>query len=259
MIRVRGLVRRYTKTKGFIKRCKSSKTAVDGIDLEIHPGEIFGILGPNGAGKTTTIKVLTTLLLPDEGSVEIFGLDIDKHAHAIRKRINFIYGGERSLYNRLSAYDNLVYFCDLYSVPENDMGLLIDRLLVEVGMDRHKHERVETFSKGMKQRLQIARALVNDPDIIFMDEPTIGLDPMATNILHGMIRNMKERGKTIILTTHYMKEAEELCDRIALMDNGKILGIDTPQGWISNLPRDCEEDLNAVYIHHFGNRREVSV
>jgi len=255
MIEVKNIYRWYESKKGFIKREKVLKNAVNGISFNVPQGQIFGLIGPNGAGKTTTIKMMTTLLTPSKGSISIFGLDITKSYKEIQKRINFIYGGERSLYWRLSARDNLIYFADLYSVPKELMKNRIEELIVLVGLEKVADNKVETYSKGMKQRLQIARALINNPDIIFMDEPTIGLDPTATMLLHDIILDLKGQGKTIILTTHYMAEAESLCDQIAFINDGKILDIDSP---INHIKKNNVKTLQDVYISHFKDKKSVS-
>lgn len=261
MIQVDGLYRFYEERKGFFKRTVETKKAVNGITFRVEKGEIFGLLGPNGAGKTSTIKVLTTLLLPTKGSVKIFGLDILQHKREIRKKINFIYGGEKSLYGRLTARDNLLYFCDLYEVEEGIMRDRVDFLLHMVGLENYGLKKVETFSKGMKQRLQIARALVNDPEIIFMDEPTIGLDPSASRLLHEIILKMKAEGKTIVITTHYMKEAENLCDRIGFIRNGEMIDVCSPSEHkrraASTFGKEMT-DLEEVYLAYFGDQRSVS-
>lgn len=260
MITVKNLYRTYTIKSGFLSRKKEIKSALTDVNFSIDSGEIFGLLGPNGAGKTTTMKIMTTLLLPTSGEVKIFGLDVTRYRKEIQNRINFIYGGERSLYWRLTAKENLMYFSDLYNVPLASVGPRVDELLSLVGLSQYSHQKVETFSKGMKQRLQIARALINNPDIIFMDEPTIGLDPAASNLLHEIILELKSKGKTIVLTTHYMKEAEQLCDRIAFIDKGKLLGVNTPQGHIQtacHLSNQQISDLEEVYLNYFGHQRSV--
>ncbi|WP_449455124.1 ABC transporter ATP-binding protein [Streptococcus suis] len=197
--------------------------ALKGVTFSIERGEIFGLLGPNGAGKSTTIKILSTMLLPTSGTVEISGYDIYREEQQIREKINFIFGGERSLYFRLSAEENLFYFADLYKIPRKKQLELVPSLLELVGLGDVANRRVEAFSKGMKQRLQIARALLNDPEIIFLDEPSIGLDPVGALELRNIIKGLAQRGKTILLTTHYMAEAEELCDRIAIINHGEIV------------------------------------
>lgn len=202
--------------------------ALRGINFEVKEGEIFGLLGPNGAGKTTTIKILTTMLTPTSGEVRIIDLDPVKEYQKLRPMINFILGGERNLYWRLSAYDNLSYFADLYKVPSRMKRKKIEELLELVGLSEVGHRRVETFSKGMKQKLQIARGLINQPKILFLDEPTIGLDPMSARQLRTILKDLQQRGTTILLTTHYMYEADELCDRIAFIRKGEITALDTP-------------------------------
>ncbi len=235
IVEVKNLKRVYKSKKGIMRRKTIVTEALKGINFDIRKGEIFGLLGPNGAGKTTTIKILTTLLLPSDGEAKVLGYNVDGEEQKIRKQINFIFGGERSLYWRLSAKDNLSYFGDLHKLKRNIKEKRIDELLKLVGLYDRKEEKVETFSKGMKQRLQIARGLMNDPDILFLDEPTIGLDPVAAQNLRNIILKLKEDGKTILLTTHYMQEADDLCDRIAFINNGKIIKIGSPEEIKSNL------------------------
>ncbi|MDK2866930.1 MAG: type transport system ATP-binding protein [Clostridiales bacterium] len=260
MIEVLNVSRSFTTKKGIIHRKTETMKAVNNISFSVNQGEIFGLLGPNGAGKTTTIKMLTTLLTPNEGKITILGYDTVKRAKEVQKRINFIYGGERSLYWRLTAKDNLIYFADLYNIEYKQMQSRVQGLLKLVGLEKYADKKVETFSKGMKQRLQIARALINDPEIVFMDEPTIGLDPAATHLLHEIIIDLKMRGKTIILTTHYMKEAEELCDRIAFIKQGEIVDIQSPSAHINTAAKNSGKTIKSiedVYMHYFGAERGV--
>ncbi len=217
--------------------------ALKGITFSIERGEIFGLLGPNGAGKSTTIKILSTMLLPTSGKVEISGFDVYKDERQIREKINFIFGGERSLYFRLSAQDNLFYFADLYKIPRKKQLELVPSLLELVGLGDVANRRVETFSKGMKQRLQIARALLNDPEIIFLDEPSIGLDPVGALELRNIIKDLAKKGKTILLTTHYMAEAEELCDRIAIINHGEIVTCGTIEEIATLLSDDEKSEI----------------
>ncbi|WP_427109703.1 ABC transporter ATP-binding protein [Lysinibacillus xylanilyticus] len=229
VIEVENLVRDYQTYRGVIKKEKSRTRAVDDISFTVKKGEIFGLLGPNGSGKTTTIKVLTTLLSPTLGNVRVLGHRPFGDEKRLRPYINFIYGGERNLYWRITARENLEYFSDLYKVDKKTRNERIPELLDIVGLSERADDRVETFSKGMKQRLQIARGLVNNPDILFLDEPTIGLDPVGARDLRNIIRNLSDMGKTILITTHYMYEADELCDRIAILNKGKIVALDTPE------------------------------
>ncbi|MEK4329347.1 ATP-binding cassette domain-containing protein [Paenibacillus sp. FSL R7-0312] len=229
IIQVHNLKRTYQTEEGIFKKKRKIVEALQGISFSVHEGEILGLLGPNGAGKTTTIKILTTLLTPTSGEVRILGLDPVKEFKRLHSQINFILGGERNLYWRLSAYDNLAYFADLYKVPRQVQKSRIPQLLELVGLSEVAHRRVETFSKGMKQKLQVARGLVNEPRILFLDEPTIGLDPVSARQLRDILRELRQQGTTILLTTHYMPEADELCDRIAFIDKGIISVLDTPE------------------------------
>lgn len=236
VIEVKNVTRSYTTDVGLFKKEKKKVEALKGVSFSVRKGEIFGLLGPNGAGKTTLIKILSTMLIPHSGKVSILGLDPAADHRLLRPNINFILGGERNLYWRLSAYDNLSYFADLYKIPKSIKKSRIDDLLKLVGLNDVAHQKVETFSKGMKQRLQIARGLVNDPDILFLDEPSIGLDPVSARHLRETLRKLNNQGTTILLTTHYMYEADELCDRIAFINKGEIIDIDTP----SNLKKKVD-------------------
>ncbi len=228
VIEVSDVRRTYVTEVGVFKKEKKHVEALKGVSFSVKKGEIFGLLGPNGAGKTTMIKILSTMLIPNSGKVSILGLDPVKEHSLLRSQINFILGGERNLYWRLSAYDNLSYFADLYKIPQSVKKQRINELLELVGLKEVAHQKVETFSKGMKQRLQIARGLVNQPDILFLDEPSIGLDPVSARQLRDILRKLNNQGTTILLTTHYMYEADELCDRIAFVNKGQLVEIDTP-------------------------------
>lgn len=231
IIEVNNLKRNYTiKEKiGFFQSRNKTIEAVKGIDFCVEKGEIFGLLGENGAGKTTTIKMLTTLLAPTEGICRVLGFNTFGEEKNIRRKINFIFGGETGVYRRLSAKDNLIYFSNLYLVEHQIQVERINELLKLVGLFDVKDNLVETYSKGMIQRLQIARGLINNPEVLFMDEPTVGLDPVGAHALREIILRLKARGCTILLTTHYLQEAEELCDHIAIMKAGKIVSKGTPQ------------------------------
>ncbi|NLL95419.1 MAG: ABC transporter ATP-binding protein [Thermoplasmatales archaeon] len=221
------------------------KTALDGISFDVNRGEIFGILGHNNAGKTTLIKILTTLLLPTSGKAEVLGLDVypRKNEKPIRRRINVVMGGERGLYYRLTARQNMKFFADLYGIPKKTQHELIEDLLELVKLTPAADQRVENFSRGMKQRLHIAKALVNDPEILFLDEPTIGMDPEITRDVIALVRKLAVDGTTILLTTHHMREAEALCDRVAIMASGKIVAM----GTLSEL-KEMAADASIVRI-----------
>lgn len=215
----------YVRRTNFYGKIIERTHALKDISFSIKKGEIFGILGPNGAGKSTLIKIMATLLKEDSGSIKILGLDVDKNEKVIRQKINLITGSERGLYWRLTARENLEYFAELYGISKKNKKNLIDKLVKLVGLFGREDEKVEKYSKGMKQRLQIARGLINDPQIIFLDEPTLGLDVLSAVNLRKLIKELSREGKTIIYTTHYMKEAEEICDRVLFINKGKVLDI----------------------------------
>jgi len=227
-IEVRSLNKTFTTKQGFWNRKTKTTVAVEDISFCVERGELFGLLGPNGAGKTTTVKMLSTLLLPTSGSATVLGLDVTRDTHKVRQRIGFTFGGARGLYGRLTALDNLRYFAELYGLEPSVSSRRIPELLELVGLTGRGDDRVETYSSGMQQRLHLARALLHDPELIFLDEPTVGIDPVGARELRSMVKNLVAMGKTILLTTHYMAEAEELCDRIAIIKKGRIVALDTP-------------------------------
>jgi ABC-2 type transport system ATP-binding protein len=228
-IEVEELERTYRSRKGVIRRRRTEVHALRGITFDVAAGELFGLLGPNGAGKTTTIKILTTLLLPSRGTARVLGYDPARQPGEIRRRVGHVFGGDRGLYDRLSALDNLRYFADLYRVPVREKRARIAELLELVGLTGRERERVETYSRGMRQRLHIARGLLHDPEILFLDEPTIGLDPVGAREVRETVANLRSQGKTILLTTHYMYEADELCQRIAVIVDGRFVASGTPR------------------------------
>jgi ABC-2 type transport system ATP-binding protein len=251
-IQVRHLRRVYRATIGVFRRKTKEVVAVDDISFDVQPGELFGLLGPNGAGKTTTVKMLTTLLIPTSGTARVLGYDVVKQADAIRPSIGFIFGGERGLYWRLSGVDNLRYFASLYHVDPAVSKKRIPYLLELVGLADRGQEKVEGYSRGMKQRLHVARTLLHDPEVLFLDEPTIGLDPVGARELRHVIRNLQAENKTILLTTHYMFEADALCQRIAVIDHGRIVALDTPE----TLKRHVS-DLSVIELEVFGISAET--
>ena len=242
------LKKTYTTTRGLVRRVRKDHVALRGVDLSIARGELFGLLGPNGAGKTTIVKIFTTLLLPTSGAASILGLDVVKQTWEIRKRIGFVFGGERGLYWRLSGLDNLRYFADLYQIPPDVSRRRIEELLELLGLKGREHDKVEGYSRGMKQRLHLARGLLNAPEVLFLDEPTIGLDPVGGRELRGLVRRLADEGTTVFLTTHYMQEADEVCDRIAVIKRGEIVAQGTPavsrpgpktRAWSNSRSRAC--------------------
>jgi ABC-2 type transport system ATP-binding protein len=221
------LVRTYRTHTGVLRRRRLDVEAVKGVSFAVAPGELFGLLGPNGAGKTTTIKMLITLLLPTAGTARVMGHDVVTDTNEVRKRIGYVFGGDRGLYDRVSALDNLRYFAELYGVDPAEQRRRIAALLEMVGLTGREQEKVEGYSRGMRQRLHVARGLLHDPQVIFLDEPSIGLDPVGARELRQTIKSLVEAGKTVLLTTHYMFEADALCDRIAVINDGRIVAMGT--------------------------------
>lgn len=208
---------------------KSFKTlqAVDNISFSVKKGEIFGLLGPNGAGKSTTLRILSTLARPTSGKAEIGGYDVVKNDNKVRKMLGIV-SEKMIIYDRLTAKENLWFFGCLYGIPKEQLSKRIDELLELVNLTQFKDKQVGTFSTGMRQRMNVIRALLNEPQVLFLDEPTLGLDPQSSVEIRDFIKKLnKEKGTTIIITTHMMVDADILCDRIAIVDHGKIIALDT--------------------------------
>jgi ABC-2 type transport system ATP-binding protein len=216
------LRRTYRSRTGWLHPRRTEIPAVRGVSFTVRRGELFGLLGPNGAGKTTVIKMLNTLLIPTGGTARVCGFDVVSHTREVRRRIGYVFGGDRGLYDRLSALDNLRYFAELYGVPPRLQRGRIGEVLDLVGLAGRERERVEGYSRGMRQRLHIARGLLHSPEVLFLDEPSIGVDPVAARELRRTVADLAAAGTTVLLTTHYMAEAEELCDRIAVIAGGQI-------------------------------------
>src|SRR3989454_2723424 len=206
-------------------------TALEAVDLEIREGELFGLLGPNGAGKTTLIKILCTLLLPTTGVAKVAGFDVTKDPFPIRTRINMVSGGETSGYGLLTTRENVWMFSQFYGVPSKVAKPRVDELLHTFGLWEKRDAKVRTLSSGQRQKMNMIRGFVTDPDILFLDEPTLGLDVNASRVIREYVMNWvrQNRVKTVLLTTHYMMEADEMCDRLAIIDHGQILAVDTPE------------------------------
>ena len=212
------------------KEPKAMFTAVNGVDLQIQRGEIFGLLGPNGAGKSTTIRMLCTLLEPTGGTARVSGFDIVKQANDVRRSLGTLLAGERSIYWKLSGRENLEYFAALNHIPQPIAKNRVEELIERMELKDRANELVEKYSTGMRQRVAIAKALLARPPILLLDEPTLGLDPQAARRLRELIAELKQEGHTILLTTHYMEEADLLSDRIGIIDSGKVIALDTPNG-----------------------------
>jgi ABC-2 type transport system ATP-binding protein len=229
IIEARGLVKRY-----------GSLTAVDGIDLTVLSGEIFGILGPNGAGKTTTLEMIEGLRPPDAGTIMVAGYDTRTQTEDVRRAIG-VQLQTTALFDYLTATELIQLFANLYGVDASPER--VDRLLGMVGLREKRNSAANQLSGGQQQRLSIALGLVNDPVVVFLDEPTTGLDPGARRELWQTVRDVRDHGSTVVLTTHYMEEAEILCDRIAVMDHGQVIALDTPVGLIESI--DVEATISA--------------
>ena len=212
------------------KDAKATFTAVNGVDLQIERGEIFGLLGPNGAGKSTTIRMLCTLLEPTSGTARVNGFDIVKQANEVRRSLGTVLAGERSIYWKLTGRENLEYFAALYHIPPAIARKRVDELIERMEIKDRSNELVEKYSTGMRQRIAIAKALLARPPILLLDEPTLGLDPQAARRVRELIAELKQEGHTILLTTHYMEEADQLSDRIGIIDTGKVIALDTSEG-----------------------------
>ena len=221
-------------------------TAVDDLSLQVKEGEIFGFLGPNGAGKSTTIRMLCTLAVPTSGSAKIAGYDLVKDSSKVRENIGLV-AEKMIMYDNLTAAENLRFFGKLYAISKQKREERIDELLDLVGMQEWKHTQISKFSTGMKQRINVIRALLPEPKIIFMDEPTLGLDPQTTVSIREIIRDINNKGVTVILTTHAMTEAEALSDRIDIIDHGNIAALDTPQN-LKNMISDGDTTIFTTKI-----------
>ena len=218
-------VDQLTKSFGEIK-------AVNGISFDINKGEIYGLLGPNGAGKSTTINMLSDLFKPDSGTIHLNNTDLFSETNSCKKIIGIV-PQEISLYDELSAEENLLFFGEIYGIPTKKLKNKIHDLLEFIGLSSRKKDAIKTYSGGMKRRVNIAAALLHEPKILFLDEPTVGVDPQSRNRIFEIIERLKSEGLTIIYTTHYMEEVERLCDRIAIIDEGRIVG----QGTLEELKK----------------------
>jgi len=246
MIKIRGLTKKY-----------GSHIAVDNLTLDIYENEVFGLLGSNGAGKTTTIHMLATLLKPSSGSATVNGYDIVSQPSRVRSSIGIVFQAPSSD-DMLTGYENLQLHSMLYSVPRNIRKQRIEEVLNLVGLTERMHDQVKTYSGGMRRRLEIARGLLHKPKVIFLDEPTLGLDPASRETMWRYIQRLvKEERMTVILTTHYMEEADILCNRIGIIDKGRIVALDTPKGLKAGLGGDVIR-IKTQQQQHYNNPDKIS-
>jgi len=229
------------------------KTAVDKLNLQIQKGELFGLLGPNGAGKTTTINILCGLTKPSSGSAQILGYDVQKDTRRVKELIG-VCTQETTIYPYLTAIENLELFGNLHLMNKKNLKERSLMLLEKMGLQEDAKRRTSKYSGGMKRRLSLTLALIHDPEIAFLDEPTVAMDPQSRHAVWDFIKEQKNKGKTIILTTHYMEEAEELCDRVGIIDHGKLIAFGTPKELIA---KNNVKNLEEVFIQLTGrNMRE---
>lgn len=263
-VEVVDLVRTYRTGKGWRPR-GPEVTALAGLRLSVPQGEVHGLLGPNGAGKTTLCRVLSTSLLPTSGSARVLGCDVVTQTKEVRSLVGIVYGGERGLYYRLTARQNLRYWAALYKLPGAVAQDRVQSLLDRVGLMEKADVLVETYSRGMKQRLHLARGLVGDPRVILLDEPTTGMDPVAAQDFRALVDELRSEDRTILLTTHDMAEAEQVCDRVTLIDGGRVLATETPRGLARRATRalrvEADDVPNAVVrqVHKLTGVLDVAV
>lgn len=235
-------VDRVTK---IFKSKKETIHAAKSISFEVQKGEVVGLLGENGAGKTTLLRMIATLLEPTEGKISVAGYDTTKQPMEVKKRIGVLFGGETGLYERLTAKENLEYFAMLYGMSEHETKVRIESLAVKFGMKEYLHRRVGTFSKGMKQKVAIARTLIHNPEVILFDEPTTGLDITSANIFRQLIHQLKREGKTIIFSSHIMEEVQLLCQSVIMIHKGELIY----NGSLEKLyEEEQSQDLNYIMM-----------
>lgn len=222
--------------------------AVDAISFSVERGEIFGFLGPNGAGKTTTIRMLTGQLLPTSGTAKVAGFDVVTQRQQLKPRIGVVFDNQ-NIYERMSARENLNFFARLYRVPRSRVAEVLD----QVDLVDRAGDKVKNYSNGLKQRVLIGRALLHKPDVLFLDEPTRGLDAHIARDIRRIILDLVKEGTTVFLTTHYMEEADQLSGRVAFLDNGRIVALDTPKNLKSRFGKNEETTLEDIFVEMTGN------
>jgi ABC-2 type transport system ATP-binding protein len=222
--------------------------AVNGISFDVEPGEIFGFLGPNGAGKTTTIRMLTGQLRPTSGTAKVAGYDIVTERQQLKPRIGVVFDSQ-NIYERMSARENLVFYARLYRIQKSR----VEEVLAQVGLTERANDKVQKYSNGMKQRVLIARALLHKPEVLFLDEPTRGLDAHIARELRSIVSGLAKGGMTVFLTTHYMEEADQLSQRVAFLDRGRIVALDTPAHLKAEYGKGEEITLEDIFIQLTGS------
>lgn len=236
------------KVNNLTKKFKDT-VVVDNISFQVNEGEIVGLLGENGAGKTTTLRMISTMLNITSGDVDVNGVSAQKEPDKVRKEIGILFGGDVGLYDRLTGRENIKYFADLFGMNGLDSAKRINELANDFGMNDYIDKRVGKFSRGMKQKVSIARSIVHSPSVMLLDEPSTGLDVRATRVIHQFIRKCKEEGKTILFSSHSMAEVEKLCDRIVIIHKGKLI----EEGTIAQLKEKYNnDDLEEVFISLIG-------
>ncbi|MNI51961.1 Doxorubicin resistance ATP-binding protein DrrA [compost metagenome] len=236
--------------KGLSKRFKSVNV-VDKLSFTVNEGEIVGLLGENGAGKTTTLRMISTMLKPTEGSVVVNGYDVIKQSDKVRNEIGILFGGDVGIYDRLTAKENIQYFGRLYGMADDEINRRIEELAKDLDMKEYIDRRAGKFSRGMKQKVSIARTIVHSPKVMLFDEPSTGLDVSAARVIHDFIIKCKGENKTILLSSHSMREVEKLCDRVVIINKGKLV----EQGTVNELKaRYKNEDLEEVFVGLIGGK-----
>ena len=237
--------------KGFFKKGRTKKVvAVNHVSFDIGRGEIFGLLGPNGAGKTTTVKILSTLLLPDEGDAWVNGYHVVEEADKVRESIGVSLYSDRGFYWKLTGRENLTYFAYLYGMFPSEAKRRVEEVLRIVELEEEADKLVEEYSTGMKAKLNLARALLNDAPVLLLDEPTIGLDPRSARHIREVIVDLKKEGKAILLTTHNMEEADHLCDRMAIINRGRIIALGTPRELKEMVEKERILEVEVIGLGH---------
>jgi ABC-2 type transport system ATP-binding protein len=217
-----------------LKKSYGEFEAVKGISLQVARGEVFGLLGPNGAGKTTTISMLTGLLKPNAGQIRVADLDLETHTNEVKAKLGLV-PQELALYPTLSARQNLVFFGRIYGLKGRDLKQRVDEVLEMIGLTERADDAIKNYSGGMKRRVNIGAGLLHRPDVLFLDEPTVGVDPQSRNAIFESVEALNRAGMSVIYTTHYMEEAQRLCHRVAIVDEGELIALDTPTALIRSL------------------------